>query len=434
MNRLRRLDERAPTFGAEFARFAQAKREAAADVSQAVSAIIAAVSARGDSALLDLTERFDGVRLTPQELRVLPEEIEGAWRGSASETRAALEFAAGRIRRFHERQLPSDDLFTDDAGVTLGTRWTPIDAVGLYVPGGTASYPSSLLMNAIPAKVAGVRRTAMVVPAPKGAINPLVLSAARLAGIDEIYRVGGAQAIAALAFGSATIAPVDKIVGPGNAYVAEAKRQVFGRVGIDLVAGPSEVLIVADAGNDPAWIACDMIAQAEHDETAQSVLVTDSVPFADSVERALDAELPALPRRAIAEASLKAHGAIILVERLENAHVLINELAPEHVQLAVNSPAEIARHIRHAGAIFLGRHTPEALGDYVAGTNHVLPTGRSARFASGLSVLDFMKRTSIVGTDERGLSALGPAAEALARAEGLWGHARSVRTRLGGAQ
>jgi histidinol dehydrogenase len=430
--KIRRFDAKDNGFATAFAAFVDAKREAGADVSTAVAQILAEVRARGDEALIELTERFDGVRLAPERLRVAPVEIESAWAAAGAETRAALEFAAARIRRFHERQRPVDDLFTDELGVTLGSRWTPIDAVGFYVPGGSAAYPSTVLMNAVPASVAGALRIVMVTPAREGTINPLVLAAARLAGVHEIYRLGGAQAIAALAFGTSMIAAVDKIVGPGNAYVAEAKRQVFGRVGIDLIAGPSEVVVVADGANEPTWIAYDLLAQAEHDAAAQSILITDDAAFADAVVRAIEVELRGLARGAIARASLEAHGAIIVISRLEDAPALINALAPEHLELAIQAPEAMATRVRHAGAIFLGRLAPEAIGDYVAGTNHVLPTARSARFASGLSVADFMKRTSVIGLARAGLDALGSSAVALARAEGLTAHARSITVRTDG--
>lgn len=429
--KIRRLDARAPTFGPAFAALVEAKRGVSAGISSAVAGILADVRDQGDEALIALTERFDGARLTPQTLRVSEAEIEGAWSCLRAETRTALELAAARIRRFHQRQVPKDDRLTDELEVELGSRWNALDSIGLYVPGGTASYPSSVLMNAVPASVAGVARIVMTVPAPRGVINPLVLAAARLGGVHEVYRVGGAQAIGALAFGTRTITPVDKIVGPGNAYVAEAKRQVFGRVGIDLIAGPSEVVVVADSKCNPEWIAWDLLAQAEHDEAAQSILITDDSAYADRVEAALQPALKAIlgERGKIAQASLEANGAIIVVERLEDAVLLINSLAPEHLQLAIDDPEALAGRVRHAGAIFLGRLAPEAIGDYVAGTNHVLPTGRSARFASGLSVQDFMKRTSIVKLSEKSLSALGPAAEELAACEGLSAHARSIAIR-----
>ncbi len=375
-----------------------AKRESAADVDGVVARIIDDVAERGDAALVDYTNRFDRVSLTaataaPRSGR----DRGGRRRRSARHRRRALRVAAERIEAFHRRQLPSDIDYVDDVGVRLGQRWRPIEAVGLYVPGGTAAYPSSVLMNAIPARVAGVERLAMVVPAPDGVLNPLVLAAARLAGIDEIYRIGGAQAIAALAYGTATIAPVDKIVGPGNAYVAAAKRRVFGRVGIDMIAGPSEILVVADRHNDPSWIAADLLSQAEHDAAAQPILIADDAGFAEAVERAVERHLQMLPRADTARASWRDNGAMIVVSGWDEAVTLIDRIAPEHLELAVEDPDSIARRVRHAGAIFLGRHTPEAIGDYVAGPNHVLPTSRSARFASGLGVLDFMKRTTLVG-------------------------------------
>ena len=420
------LDTRDPGFAAGFAALLGQKRETAADVDDAVAAIIDEVARRGDAALIDYTNRFDRVALTPQTLRLSAEERNAK---APEEAVAALEFAAARIEAFHRKQLPAQIDYTDAAGVRLGMRWGAIDAVGLYVPGGTASYPSSVLMNAIPAKVAGVRRLVMVVPAPDGNLNPLVLAAARLAGIDEIYRVGGAQAVAALAYGTATIAPVDKIVGPGNAYVAAAKRRVFGKVGIDMIAGPSEILVVADRDNDPAWIAADLLSQAEHDTAAQAILITDSPDFAASVERAVAAHLAILPRAKIARESWAANGATILVRDWDEAAEIVDRLAPEHCELAIADPDALAAKIRHAGAIFLGRYAPEAIGDYVAGPNHVLPTARSARFASGLGVLDFMKRTTLVGCDAQSLAALAPAAIRLAEAEGLDAHALSLSIR-----
>ncbi|MBV9776854.1 MAG: histidinol dehydrogenase, partial [Acetobacteraceae bacterium] len=392
--------------------------------------IIAAVRAQGDAALVEYAARFDRVALTPERLRVSAAEIDAAAAGIAPALRDALDLAAARIEAFHRAQRPDDLRVTDPAGLTLGMRWTPLDAVGLYVPGGKAAYPSSVLMNAIPARVAGVGRVAMCVPSPEGALNPLVLAAARRAGVTEIYRVGGAQAVAALAYGTATIAPVDRIVGPGNAYVAEAKRQVFGRVGIDGIAGPSEVVVLADSANDPRLVALDLLAQAEHDEAAQAILIADDAGFADRVAGAVAAELARLPRAAIAGASWRAHGAIILVRGWEEATDLVNRLAPEHLQLMLRDPASVFARVRHAGAAFLGASCPEALGDYVAGPNHVLPTGRTARFASGLSVFDFLKRTTWVRADQAGLAAVGPAAVALAEAEGLDAHARSVARRL----
>jgi histidinol dehydrogenase len=420
------LSTRDPGFPEAFAVLLAQKRESAADVDDVVAAIIADVARRGDAALIEYTHRFDRVALTPQTLRLSPAEREAA---APEDAVAALRFAAERIEKFHRRQLPAQIDYVDEAGVRLGMRWGAIDAVGLYVPGGTAAYPSSVLMNAIPAKVAGVGRLVMVVPAPDGVLNPLVLAAARLAGIDEIYRIGGAQAVAALAYGTATIAPVDKIVGPGNAYVAAAKRRVFGKVGIDMIAGPSEILVVADRDNDPAWIAADLLSQAEHDTAAQAILVTDSAEFAAAVETALAAHLKSLPRARIARESWEANGATILVRDWDEAAGLVDRLAPEHCELAVADPDALAAKIRHAGAIFLGRYAPEAVGDYVAGPNHVLPTARSARFASGLGVLDFMKRTTLVGCDAQSLAALAPSAIRLAEAEGLHAHALSLSLR-----
>jgi len=426
-----RLTTTAADFPAAFAALLDQARETTDRVDTAVAAIIGEVRARGDAALLDFTARFDRLRLTADRLRVSPGEIDDAVASIPAELAAALDLAATRIETFHRAQLPADLRMTDAAGLTLGMRWTPLDAVGLYVPGGKAAYPSSVLMNAIPARVAGVGRIAMCVPTPDGALNPLVLAAARRAGVSEIYRVGGAQAVAALAFGTTTIDPVDRIVGPGNAYVAEAKRQVFGRVGIDSIAGPSEVVIIADAANDPRRIAVDLLAQAEHDEAAQSILITDDPDFADAVAAAVEAELPTLPRAAIAGASWAAHGAIILVRDWDEAVALSDRLAPEHLELMLADPEAVFAKVRHAGAVFLGGFCPEALGDYVAGPNHVLPTGRTARFASGLSVFDFLKRTTFVSATREGLAAVGPAAVALAEAEGLGAHARSVAMRLG---
>ncbi|MSO81631.1 MAG: histidinol dehydrogenase [Alphaproteobacteria bacterium] len=429
----RRLDVRDTVFATAFAELVDDRREATVDVSAAVTAILADVRTRSDAALLDYTARFDRVNVdTVAALRVLPDEIAAARAACAPEAVRALEFAHGRIADFHARQRPADYAGTDAAGVRLGWRWRPVDAAGLYVPGGTASYPSSVLMNAVPAKVAGVPRVAMVVPAPDGVLAPLVLVAASIAGVDEIWRLGGAQAVAALAYGTRSIAAVDKIVGPGNAWVAEAKRQVFGTVGIDTIAGPSEILVVADALNDPAWIAADLLSQAEHDIAAQAVLITDDAAFADAVAAAVEEHLARLPRAAIAGESWARHGAIILVRSLADAPALVDRMAPEHLELAVADPAPLAAAVRHAGAIFLGRHTPEAIGDYVAGPNHVLPTARSARHASGLSVLDFMKRTSLVECSPAALAAIGPAAVTLAGAEGLDAHALSVAIRLDG--
>jgi histidinol dehydrogenase len=425
-----RLDAAAPGFAAAFAGLLAAKRETAANVDAVVAAIIDDVVVRGDAALIDYTKRFDRLTLTPETLRIPAAEIAAAAGQCDDETLAALRLAAERIESYHRRQLPADLDYRDAAGVHLGARWHAISAAGLYVPGGTAAYPSSVLMNAIPAKVAGVERLVMVVPTPDGVLNPLVLAAAALAGIGEIYRIGGAQAVAALAHGTASIAAVDKIVGPGNAYVAAAKRRVFGTVGIDLIAGPSEILVVADRGNDPSWIAADLLSQAEHDTAAQSILITDDAGFADRVAAAVEAQLAALQRGAIARESWSRHGAIIIVEKLADAVALIDRIAPEHLELAIEDAEHLAAAVRNAGAIFLGRYTPEAIGDYVAGSNHVLPTGRSARFSSGLGVLDFMKRTSLVRCDADSLAAIGPAAVTLARAEGLGAHALSVAIRL----
>ena len=430
---MKRISTTDPGFEAAFAALLDEARETTARVDAAVADIIADVRARGDAALLDLTARFD--RWTPADaaaLRVTPAEIEAADAAIGAELRAALNLAAGRIESFHRAQLPRDLEYTDAAGLTLGMRWGALDAVGIYVPGGKAAYPSSVLMNAIPARAAGVGRVAMVVPTPDGALNPLVLAAAKRAGIDEIFRIGGAQAVAALAWGTASIAPVDRIVGPGNAYVAEAKRQVFGRVGIDSIAGPSEVVVIADAANDPRHVAVDLLAQAEHDESAQSILITPDAALADAVAAAVTAELKHLPRAAIAGDSWARHGAIILVRDLGEAAALTNRLAPEHLQLMVDNPRGLLAQVRHAGAAFLGRFCPEAVGDYVAGPNHVLPTGRTARFASGLSVFDFLKRTTWVEADAAALAVVGPAAVALGEAEGLTAHARSVALRLGG--
>jgi histidinol dehydrogenase len=427
---MRRLCTSDAEFEAGFAALL-AGRESRADVHAAVAAIIAAVRARGDAALIEYTARFDRLDLTAQTLRVTADEIAAADAATSAELRAALDLAAARIEAFHRAQRPQDLRMTDAAGLTLGMRWSPLDAVGLYVPGGKAAYPSSVLMNAIPARVAGVSRIAMCVPAPEGMLNPLVLAAARRAGVSEIYRIGGAQAVAALAYGTQSIAPVDRIVGPGNTYVAEAKRQVFGRVGIDAIAGPSEVVVLADGENDPRHVALDLLAQAEHDEAAQAILVTDSPAFADAVADAVAAELRALPRAAIAGASWAAHGAIIVVRDWAEAAALVDRIAPEHLQIMTAAAAETFARVRHAGAAFLGRSCPEAVGDYVAGPNHVLPTGGTARFASGLSVYDFLKRTTWVEADAAALARVGPAAVALAEAEGLHAHARSIAVRLG---
>ncbi|MER8412861.1 MULTISPECIES: histidinol dehydrogenase [unclassified Mesorhizobium] len=417
-------------FEQRFAAFLLTKREVSADVDAAVRDIIARVRAEGDAALIDYSQKFDRADLTGLGIAVSKDDIAQAYKAADSKTIEALEFARDRIRSHHERQRPKDDRYTDAAGVELGWRWTAVEAVGLYVPGGTASYPSSVLMNAIPARVAGVERIVMVVPAPGGIINPLVLVAADISGVSEIYRVGGAQAIAALAYGTRTIKPVAKIVGPGNAYVAAAKRQVFGTVGIDMIAGPSEVLVVADGSNDPDWIAADLLAQAEHDASAQSILVTDDPAFGIAVEQAVERQLQSLPRAETAAASWRDFGAVILVPTIESALPLVDRIAAEHVELAIDDAEGFLARMRNAGAVFLGRHTPEAIGDYVGGSNHVLPTARSARFSSGLSVLDFVKRTSILKLGPEQLRILAPAAIALAKAEGLEAHGRSVAIRL----
>jgi histidinol dehydrogenase len=425
-----RLDSSAGDFAQRFRAFLDTKREAAADVEAAVRAIVADVAARGDAALKDYTQKFDRFDLDDIGLRVTADEIERALAASARHVLDALEFARDRIETFHRRQLPRDDRFVDPLGVELGARWTAIEAVGLYVPGGTAAYPSSVLMNAVPAKVAGVPRLVMVVPAPDGVLSPLVLAAAKLAGVDEIYRVGGAQAVAALAYGTQSIAPVAKIAGPGNAYVAAAKRIVFGKVGIDMIAGPSEVLIVADDSGHPDWIAADLLAQAEHDPSAQAILITDDAALIEDVERAVASELKRLSRNDVAAASWRDFGAAILVRDLDEALPLVDAIAPEHLEIAAADAEGLARRVRNAGAIFIGAHTPEAIGDYVAGSNHVLPTARSARFSSGLGVLDFMKRTSILKCGPEQLRALADAAVTLATAEGLDAHARSVTIRF----
>jgi histidinol dehydrogenase len=427
-----RLATTDPGFEAAFTALLDQARETTESVDQVVAKILADVRAEGDAALLRYTQCFDRLTLSAGQLRISAGEIDAAVAGIASDLMSALDLAATRIEAFHRMQMPADLQTKDSAGLTLGMRWLPLDAVGLYVPGGKAAYPSSVLMNAIPARVAGVPRIAMCVPSPDGVLNPLVLAAARRAGVAEIYRVGGAQAIAAMAFGTASMVPVDRIVGPGNAYVAEAKRQVFGRVGIDAIAGPSEVVVLADAANDPRCIAVDLLAQAEHDEAAQAILITNDPAFADRVAAAITQELPTLPRAAIAGASWQAHGAIIVVRDWDEAIGLVNRLAPEHLQLMLQDAAAVFDRIRHAGAIFLGAFCPEAVGDYVAGPNHVLPTGRTARFASGLSVFDFLKRTTWVAADAASLAHVGPAAIALAEAEGLDAHARSIALRLQG--
>lgn len=425
-----KLDATDAGFETAFRELLASKREDSVDVNEAVAAILADVRARGDRALIEYTERFDRLTLTPETLRISADEIAEAEAKCDAGELAALRVAAERIRDYHRRQVPEDLDYRDAQGVRLGHRWTAVSAAGLYVPGGLASYPSSVLMNAIPAAVAGTERVVMVVPTPDNRINPLVLAAARLAGVTEIYRIGGAQAVAALAYGTQSIAPVDKIVGPGNAYVAAAKKQVFGTVGIDMIAGPSEILVIADADNDPRWIAADLLSQAEHDTAAQSILITDDADFAEAVERAVDVHLQSLERTEIAGKSWQDHGAVILVPDMKAAARLSDRIAPEHLELAVEDPDGLASQLRHAGAIFLGRHTPEAVGDYVAGPNHVLPTARSARFSSGLSVLDFLKRSSLISCSEEGLEKIGPAAVTLARSEGLGAHALSVALRL----
>jgi histidinol dehydrogenase len=425
-----RLDIRSADFAHRFRAFLVTKRETSADVETAVRAIVDDVARRGDAAVRDYTLKFDQLDLAVAGARVPAEEITAATKSCSRDEFEALEMAHGRIETYHRRQLPQDDRFVDPLGVELGARWTAIEAVGLYVPGGTAAYPSSVLMNAVPAKVAGVPRIAMVVPAPGGKLNPLVLAAAKLAGIDEVFRIGGAQAIAALAYGTETIAPVAKIVGPGNAFVAAAKRMVFGKVGIDMIAGPSEVLIVADGGGNPDWIAADLLAQAEHDSSAQAILITDHEQLAGEVDQAVARQLASLPRGGVAAGSWRDNGAVILVRSIEEAVPLIDAIAPEHIEIVVADGEGLVRRIRNAGAIFLGAHTPEAIGDYVAGSNHVLPTARSARFSSGLGVTDFMKRTSILKCGPEQLRRLADAAITLGTAEGLDAHARSIAIRL----
>lgn len=424
------LDRQADDFEQRFAAFLTTKREVSEDVNATVRTIIADVVARGDQALKDYSLRFDALDFNEVPMRVTPEELDAAYAAIEPAVRDSLHLAAERIERHHARQLPKDDIYEDALGVTLGTRWTAIEAVGLYVPGGMASYPSSVLMNTIPAKVAGVPRIVMVVPAREGVINPAVLAAAKIAGIDEIYRIGGAQAVAALAYGTETIAPVAKITGPGNAFVAAAKRHVFGTVGIDMIAGPSEVLVIADASNDPDWLAADLLAQAEHDTGAQSILITDDADFARAVEKAVERQLKLLSRTETASASWRDFGAIILVPDLEAAAPIADRIAAEHLEIATDNPEALMAKIRNAGAFFLGRHTPEVIGDYVGGSNHVLPTARSARFSSGLGVLDYMKRSSILKLGTDALRALGPAAITLAHCEGLDAHAKSVAIRL----
>jgi histidinol dehydrogenase len=426
----RRLNTRDADFTQKFEELLFAKREVEEDVAAGAKRIIAEVRAHGDAALVELTNKFDRAGVTVETLRLSADEIGASVAQVTAERLAAIETAANRIEAYHRRQIPADERFTDDEGAELGWRWTAVDSVGLYVPGGTAAYPSSVLMNAIPAKVAGVKRIVMVTPATGGAINPLVLAAARRGGVSEIYRIGGAQAVAALAYGTATIQPVDKIVGPGNAWVAAAKREVFGQVGIDSIAGPSEILVIADNRNDPGWIAADLLSQAEHDASSQSILITDDAAFADKVAEAAERQIALLPRRDIAAKSWGDYGGIIVVSGLAEAPALSDRFAPEHLELATEQPEALLKLVRHAGAVFLGRHTPEAMGDYIAGPNHVLPTSRTARFSSGLSVLDFMKRTTLLSLPPAAMAMLGPQALALAEAEGLEAHARSIAARL----
>ena len=426
----RRLATSDPGFAQDFASLLAERREIVDEAAYAVDTIVADVLQSGDYAVIEATKRYDRLELTPATMRISAQEIDAAAQQCSAETLAALRLAADRIESYHRRLLPQDLDYVDPQGIRLGARWRPIAAVGIYVPGGLAAYPSSVLMNAIPAKVAGVERVAMVVPAPEGKLNPLVLAAAKLVGVSEIYRIGGAQAVAALAYGTRTIPAVDKIVGPGNAYVAGAKRQVFGAVGIDMIAGPSEILVLADAQNDPAWIAADLLSQAEHDTAAQAILITTDAAFADAVARAVEALLETLPRRSIAGESWARHGALIVTGGWQEAIPLVDRIAPEHLEIAVEDAEALADRVRNAGAIFLGRHTPEAVGDYVGGPNHVLPTARSARFSSGLGVQDFMKRTSLIACGPEGLRAVGPAALDLARAEGLDAHALSIAIRL----
>ena len=424
------LDVQDADFEARFAALLGMKREDSPDVDATVAGIIADVRARGDAAVIELTSTFDKLDLTPATLAFSRDEIEAQIATVPATERAALELAAARIRAYHARQIPQDDMWQDETGATLGWRWTPVSAAGLYVPGGLASYPSSVLMNAIPAKVAGVERLVVVCPTPNGVVNPLVLLAAEIAGVDQVYRIGGAQAVAALAYGTETIAPVDKITGPGNAFVAAAKRRVFGKVGIDMIAGPSEILVIADKDNNPDWIALDLLSQAEHDASAQSILITDDAGFGQAVSAAVEARLETLERRAIAGESWRDFGAVIVVRDLAQAAELSNRVAPEHLELCVADPEGLSAQITHAGAIFLGAYTPEAIGDYIGGPNHVLPTARSARFSSGLSVLDFVKRTTMAKMTPASLRAIGPAAEVLAKSESLQAHGLSVRARL----
>jgi len=425
-----RLCDQSPDFEDQFNALIATKRDEDADVSADVRAILEQVEKAGDQAVIDLTERFDRHQLTPSTLRLDKAELDHAYRSADPELRGALEEAASRITAFHARQRPEDLGYRDELGVYLGQRWRPLDAVGLYVPGGKAAYPSSVLMNALPAKVAGVERLVIAVPAPDGEIAPLVLVAAKIAGVDEIYPIGGAQAIAALAFGTETIRSVDKIVGPGNVYVAEAKRQVFGRVGIDMIAGPSEIVVVADGDQNPDWIAADLLSQAEHDQTAQSILITDSETLASAVEEAVEQQLETAPKRDIASESWRNLGAVVTVSAIDRAAGLVDRLAPEHLELMIAEPENLAEKIRHAGSIFLGPYTPEVIGDYVGGPNHVLPTNRTARFASGLSVYDFMKRTTLLGCDPDSFLRLAPAAASLAHAEDLACHARAIEIRM----
>ncbi len=425
-----RLDSSEPGFDAAFDALLGTKREVSVEVGDTVSAIIADVRARGDAALIELTAKHDGLTLTADTIRFTDAEIEAAAKATAPEVYAALETAHARITAHHEKQKPEDHIYEDALGVTLGTRWTAVEAVGIYVPGGLASYPSSVLMNAVPARVAGVERIAMVVPTPKGEVNPAVLAAAKIAGVTEIYRVGGAQAVAALAFGTETIAPVAKITGPGNAYVAAAKRQVFGTVGIDMIAGPSEVLVIADSSANPAWVAADLLAQAEHGAGAQSIAMTTDAALADAIEAEVERQLASLPRADLTREGWNEFGAIIIVESLDQAFALSNRMAPEHLELALDEPRQYIEKVRNAGAIFLGHHTPEAIGDYVGGSNHVLPTARAARYASGLGVLDFVKRTSILGCGPSALAELADATVTLAETEDLSAHGRSVSIRL----
>jgi histidinol dehydrogenase len=424
------LNSADPDFEAQFTALLSMKREDSPDVDAVVADIIAEVRTRGDAAVIELTHKFDKVQLTPETMRFSEAEIDQLCAQVSEEERAALELAAERIRAYHEKQMPQDAWWQDDTGAWLGWRWTAVSAAGLYVPGGLASYPSSVLMNAIPAKVAGVERLAIVVPTPNGEANPLVLMAARLAGVDEVYRIGGAQAVAALAYGTDTIAPVDKITGPGNAFVAAAKRRVFGKVGIDMIAGPSEILVIADRDNDPDWIAIDLLSQAEHDESAQSILITDDAAFGQAVADAVEARLQTLERRAIAGPSWRDYGAIVVVKDIDEAVALSDRIAPEHLEICTDDAETVAGKIRHAGAIFIGAWTPEAIGDYIGGPNHVLPTARSARFSSGLSVMDFIKRTTLSKMTPEALRAIGPSAEVLAKSESLEAHGLSVSARL----